>query len=331
MEKNREASYPSELVIKVNEVFHDVEESDYDEKHPEIFKQEGERWQRVFKDILVQRTQAPVTLLDIGVGTGFVPVQIAHLFKEHDKLICSDLSAKMLDVCKKNTEQIEADVTFEYLKLDGKTIDIESSLCKFVTMNSVVHHVPELASFFTEIDRVLKPHGYIVIGHEPNKLFHENGLLWWNYRFLSIIIRTDRWKSNIKKAIKSILRKFGIIPLRGGNNEQTKPESQNHQNREINRRLLQKKEITDPLSDKQIAEIVDIHSPTAGGFHKDRGIIVEEIIKQYLPGYSIHTFETYNHLCKISSRNGFTIWLCSVLKKMYPKQGSTFFTVLKKP
>ncbi len=39
--------YPKELVIRINEVYHDVEARYYDERHPLIFLDEAERWEKI--------------------------------------------------------------------------------------------------------------------------------------------------------------------------------------------------------------------------------------------------------------------------------------------
>ena len=60
-------NYTTDFVLKVNEIFHDVEGIEY--CHPECVKIETHRWQYVGK--LIENKRQSVLILDIGSGTGF--------------------------------------------------------------------------------------------------------------------------------------------------------------------------------------------------------------------------------------------------------------------
>jgi len=89
--------YSNRLVLKVNEIFHDVESNHYKYKHPEIFKRERDRWKRNVIPLIVGTTM----ILDIGTGTGFVPNTICSRLNKKDAFICSDISKEMLEICKR--------------------------------------------------------------------------------------------------------------------------------------------------------------------------------------------------------------------------------------
>ena len=310
--------YPKEFVLKVNEIYHDVEGSEYEDRHPEIYKRESARWQKVGR-MFIADNPGKVRLLDIGSGAGFVPEQIGGFLKSEDLFVCSDIAAHILDICKNNISGKKFKCRFEYLKLDGNRIDLESDSFDHITLNSVLHHIPDLAALFKEIDRLLKTNGRLIIGHEPNKPFYTHGFLWNNYRFISCLFHPEQFT-------KAILRRLKVSeksPDRGDGSRDSMVE-------EVNRRLLEEGVIKTPLTPEEMCEVVDIHSPTAGGYHKDRGIDVSEILRDHLPAFEIEYMETYAHLCKLSSENGFTRWYDSVLKKIFPATGSTFLVVLKK-
>ena len=46
-----------------------------------------------------------------------------------------------------------------------------------LTVNSFLHHVYDYRAVLREIDRVLKPGGYLVLAHEPNREFFRSPLI----------------------------------------------------------------------------------------------------------------------------------------------------------
>ena len=315
--------YPIELVLRVNEIYHDVEGRDYEDRHPEIFAGEAARWKTIGRGLLAEDF-SQVRLLDVGTGTGFVPLQIGPFLKKHDQLICSDVSANMLRVCEANLSH-KFEFPIEYLKLDGKTIDLASDSLDYVTLNSVLHHIPDLSIFFKEIDRLMRIDGRLIICHEPNRRFYAHGFLWHNSRLTELLMSP-------KKLIGLMLRRLGLYDLVRKVYKVSDRGVQRHQRIavDVNRRLLEERLIDIPLSSNQVAEIVDIHSPTAGGGrHKDRGIDVSEIVVRHLPDFEVESLETYGHLPEVS-RNRIVRWYDSVLARVFPDAGSTLLVVLRK-
>src|SRR3954471_16328981 len=92
--------YTPELVLKVNEVFHDVEGSAYAGVHPEIFEGETARWDEIARSEVAPRRR-PLRVMDVGCGTGFVAERIAPVLKNDDTFVCADLSQAMLEASRK--------------------------------------------------------------------------------------------------------------------------------------------------------------------------------------------------------------------------------------
>ncbi len=316
--------YSIDFVLKVNEIYHDVEEDEYEKKHPDIFREEVLRWQRIGGDY-IENERKTISLLDIGSGTGFVPLQVGGLLKKNDLFICSDISKNILAVCKKNISGKSFNCKFNYLKLNGLAISLETGSVDCVTINAVLHHIPNLGDIFNEINRLLKVGGRIIIAHEPNREFFKNKLLWNNYKVLSFLFDPGSFIEAVLKKIKLYETTRKIYRHVSG---RTKPASRLVDN--INKQLIEEGITDEPLTEGQIIEITDIHSPTAGGFHKDRGIDMLRISKEHLANFEIEYLETYNHLCKVSSLNRFTKWYDSILRKVFPVSGSSFSVVLKK-
>ena len=99
---------------------------------------------------------------------------------------------------------------------------------------------------------------------------------------------------------------------------------------EINRRLINDGIVKKPLTLDELTGIVDIQSPTAGGYQRERGIDISEIIDKYLPNFDLEYFESYSHIFRLTYKNKFTRLYDLLLKKIYSKRGATFFAVLKK-
>ncbi|MGE5608969.1 MAG: class I SAM-dependent methyltransferase [Bacillota bacterium] len=318
-------TYPKELVLRVNEIYHDVEEAEYQNRHPEIFEHEAARWRRLGERFLAGHPE-PMQVLDIGCGTGFVGLQLGGYLRSGDKLICADLSAKMLEVCRQNIGAKGFACPCEYRKLDGVRIPLEEGTCDIVTMNSVLHHVPDFGSFLGEIDRVIKAGGRLAIAHEPNRCFYQHPFLWANCRVSGMLF-------NPRQTAGAMLRRLGLIDLARGLLRRFSKDVSSHRRTvdEVNRQLLSEGRIERPLTVDQLTEIVDYHSPTAGGTHRERGIDVQEILKQHLPGFEIELLETYNHLGdQGSERNALARGYAAMLKRRFPQTGATLLVVLRK-
>jgi ubiquinone/menaquinone biosynthesis C-methylase UbiE len=316
-----EKHHPQELVLRVNEVYHDVEGRLYEEVHPEIFVDEKERWEQLGESIGMR--QEALTILDIGTGTGFVPLTIGRFLKETDTVICSDISAGMLSICEENLARYDFKCSFRYLKVNGKTIPLDHQV-DYILLNSVLHHIPDMESFFLEADRVLKVHGHIVLAHEPNESFYSHTFLWNNYRLLSVFATPKRF-------VASVLRKTGLMePARKFYSVLTKKgELQSEVMREVNAILIREGAIETPLTSAQMTELVDIHSPTAGGYHKGRGIDMNGILRDYMSNFSVVRLDTYNYL-NMPSRNYVARSYAAFLEKSYPGKGATILAVLEK-
>lgn len=314
--------YSDQLVQRVNEVYHDVEGAAYQNLHPEIFAEEAHRWTGLAGRYLTGETA--ITVLDIGCGTGFVGQQFGSRLRPIDQLICADVSSAMLRVAESNLAKLQCEKQF--IKLDDKTLPLESLSCDIITMNSVVHHVPDLQTAFGEIARILRPGGRVLIGHEPSKAYYEDARL---RRIASIA----SWLFAPRQAIGSLLRRIGLIdavrsllrPLGSRDREYGRTLD------EVNRILQAEGAIEKPLTQDQLTEIVDIHSPTAGGFHAGRGIDLPQLAQTYLPGFIVESFQTYNHLGDgLSRRNRLTRWADARLAGRHPHHGATLMAVLRK-
>ncbi len=317
--------YTPQLVLLVNEIFHDLEGEDYDRRHPEILAAEVRRWEAVARRFIAGQP-FPVTLLDIGSGTGFVPLSCAPLLSAGDRVICADLSARMLDVCRRNLLARAFACDFQFHKLQGSSLGLPDGCANVVTINSVLHHVPELEAFLREVDRVLAAGGRLVIGHEPHRPFFARRLLRWNSQLAALALAPG-------VALAAALYRTGLMgpALRFLAPFSRALRTQRDLVAEVNRRLIAAGAVSRPLGAGEIVAIVDIHSPTAGGYHPQRGIEIGSLARQFLPGYRRLHFETYNHLGKVPVERGLARRYAQWLARRHPDLGSQFLAVLEKP
>lgn len=318
---NQTRSDQQYFVTRVNEIYHDVEGEAYLQRHPEIFVDEARRWRRIAKKYLVKHS--PVIVLDIGTGTGFVPLTIAPFLKREDTVICSDISSVMLEICKREITKRQFECQFRFVKSRGGTISPVEISVDFITMNSVLHHIPNVAEFYSQIEAVLSEEGMLIIAHEPNKPFYENRLLWNNYVLLSRL-------SNLPATGSSILKELGLLSFVKSLLNRKPSQHGSGIVDSVNMHLLEEGLIEKPLTGVEISAIVDIHSPTAGGFHKERCLDFHQLLKDSLVNLELVHFETYNHCCKATSRNLLTKSYANFLSRVFPGKGATFLAVLKR-
>lgn len=307
-------TYPHKLVLRVNELHHDIGGHDeYGDLHDEIFVLEPQRWQKIIEAILPLTENGSATVLDIGSGTGFVPLQLAPHAREEDLIICSDISEGMLSECQKNVEKGNFLCSFDYRKYDGTHLPAPDASVDLATMNSVLHHIPDTEFLLKELVRIVKTGGYVVIGHEPNSRFYKNKSIWTIYRVLYLLYHP--------RSIFDTLKRRGIS-LQNANHSNASNEDLAAQ--KINDLLLSEKLIEKPLTRAEINNIVDYYSI--------RGFDVYEIQKA-LPEFELVTFDTYNHLYWIYMehyRNPIIRGLNAVLGLLFPKDGKTFIAVFRK-
>ena len=316
----RAAPYPPGLVLRVNEVFHDAEGAAYAGVHPEIFAGEAARWDAVARDVVAPRPR-PLRLLDVGCGTGFVAQRVAPLLSGEDTIVCADLSKAMLDACRATLADARHACRFEYAKLDGRSLPQPDGSCDVVTMNSVLHHLPEPGPVLREVGRVLKPGGAFVVAHEPNRRFYASRSMRARAALAGAFLAPRR-------AAGAVLRRAGLMKLV---HRMIRRSHHDAVLAEVNRRLLDERTIAAPLTQDELTAIVDVQSPTAGGWHLDRGIDIEALARDHLPGFACR-LTTYDHLGPGSSRAGGVIGRYDKrLARKRPADGVLLLAVLTKP
>ena len=117
-------------------------------------------WRR--KALGYLKDMGPKSLLDVATGTGDVAIMASRLLKPI-KVTGIDISQGMLDVGKKKVESQGLQNTIELLKGDSETISFADHSFDAVTVAFGVRNFQNLEKGLSEILRVLKPGGRLVV------------------------------------------------------------------------------------------------------------------------------------------------------------------------
>jgi len=305
------AEYPDKLVLRANELYFALEEEDYNSSHEEILILELPRWKRIIGRFSKEFSNKEA-ILDVGCGTGFVATVFCPYLAPKTKFICSDISQRMLKQCESNLKDKNFQCGLIYKMYDGAHLPFADNSIDILTLNSVLHHIPNTESFLKEADRVLKKGGYLLIGHEANKRFYKNKIVWTIYRILYALYHPSSVRNILQRRGLSV---FGSSPA---------PKERDKVTEKINEALLSEGLISEKLSKFEIDKIIEIYSI--------RGFDMLDLSNK-LQGFKLAYFETYNHLYWIFMehyKNLFIRALNDILGFLYPKDGKTMFLIFKK-
>lgn len=298
------------FVEAVNLAYHEEEAALYDGRHPEIMEAEQGRWRLITESVTaLKRARGSISILDLGTGTGFVPRQLATALNAGDSFIVSDLSPTMLDKAEAN---LRADGFRPQLRRvigPAESLGLPAASVDVVTMNSVVHHFPDVTAVLVAADRVLKPGGLMIIAHEPNARH-------FRHLVIGTLDRLLRLARQLRHPLAWLSGSVGDPFID-----------------RVNRRLIDRRVIAKPLTAEEIESIVDIHSPTAGRtVQLGRGFDSKRLVEKNLAGYKIERLLTYQHFGKIDLRK--ISWLRSFVdwvERTWPLEGALFMMILRKP
>jgi ubiquinone/menaquinone biosynthesis C-methylase UbiE len=108
-------------------------------------------------------------VLDVGCGTGILSLII--LEKGASKLICTDISASMLNQCRaKIAAKGYSSEMVEYHEVDAERLPLSDNSIDVVVSNMVLGMIPNQQRLVSEITRVLRPGGIIALStHAPEQ------------------------------------------------------------------------------------------------------------------------------------------------------------------
>jgi ubiquinone/menaquinone biosynthesis C-methylase UbiE len=253
------------LTKDFNKVFYQVEASIYDERHPEVLEGNYSWWNEMAKEFVSSKDNTEsLKIIDIGCGTGFVAHIISQHISDKDQLICYDLSLPMLREAKRKLGPTPA-CRVDYIVGEAHYLPIRSHTIDLITINALLHHLDDCAPLLKEVDRLLKSGGYIVLAHEPNKLF-----------FSSPVIRLMASLYKLLGFGKTITNDMCIL---------------------VNKELKKRRLVEEDLSKDEILKMVEFNSPVEQSsvtVDKDKGFVPKELLSRYFPEYKILALNEYS-------------------------------------
>ena len=108
------------------------------------------------------RANQPKLILDVATGTADVAIMASGILKP-DKITGIDISDGMLDIGRKKIQKLGLQNTIELLNGDSETINFKNDSFDAVTVAFGVRNFENLEKGLSEIKRVLKPDGKLVV------------------------------------------------------------------------------------------------------------------------------------------------------------------------
>ncbi|GAK90343.1 2-heptaprenyl-1,4-naphthoquinone methyltransferase [Nonlabens ulvanivorans] len=153
---NEEDSSKKEQVTKM----FDTISGEYDGLNRMISLGLDQKWRANVVDMIAATN--PDTIMDIATGTGDLVIQMAQKTNA-SKLIGLDISSGMLEVGKVKVKKEDLDNRIEMVLGDSEDLPFENDSIDAVTVSYGVRNFEDLEKGLSEIRRVLKPQGILVI------------------------------------------------------------------------------------------------------------------------------------------------------------------------
>ena len=159
-----------EHILDVNERYHDAAAASYDAKWGIDFGDLGREQtrQKLVKALGELPEEAFGDALEIGSGTGYFSL---NLMQEGviENLVATDVSAGMLGTLSATAAELGLAGRVQTKHADAESLPFADESFDLVLGHAVLHHIPDLATAFSEFRRVLRPGGAIVFCGEPSR------------------------------------------------------------------------------------------------------------------------------------------------------------------
>ncbi len=237
---------PEQFYWAVNQAYHAAESKRYDAIHRDMYEEE----EMVWKQLLEMLPSAPETLmfLDIGCGTGLVGHFVSAICPQRvGEMHLLDPSREMLDVVREKARGWP----FETVLHHGDILSMPKDLLfNVVTINSVLHHVVDLAPFLARVETLLQPGGLLLTAHDPRQGAENDSI--YGQRKAAVNERREPRFSLLRK-----LRRLIASPIK----QTLKIERHDALTQATNRPLLEAGVVTKGMDNKSIWVITDFHVP----------------------------------------------------------------------
>jgi len=124
------------------------------------------RWIQNPQKILSPYIEEGMIVLDIGCGPGFFSIDMAQMVGKSGRVIAADLQEEMLQKLRDKIQGTELEERVTLHKCEEKKIGVSEHV-DFVLLFYMVHEVPNVEGFFSEIETILKPNGQVFMVEPP--------------------------------------------------------------------------------------------------------------------------------------------------------------------
>ncbi|HIJ74817.1 MAG TPA: class I SAM-dependent methyltransferase [Candidatus Hydrogenedentes bacterium] len=138
---------------------------------------------RLFQDpssILAPYVGNGMKVLDIGCAMGFFSLPLARLVAPDGKVLCVDLQEKMLRILERRARRagLSEGIETHLCRQDSLCLDGLDKAVDFALIFAVIHEIPDVSNFFSELRRTLKANGRVLMaepkGHVSKRGFAES-------------------------------------------------------------------------------------------------------------------------------------------------------------
>lgn len=144
----------------------------YDRTAQEYDQAAGATYLMALRALLPFANVAPhPAILDVGCGTGINLLELARVLGPCRELVGVDLSAGMLEVARRKA--VAAGVAATFQVGDAEALPLPDGMFDLVVCNSAYHWFPDRDRAMTEMVRVLRPGGQLLLGTLASPAFEE--------------------------------------------------------------------------------------------------------------------------------------------------------------
>ncbi|NMH29482.1 class I SAM-dependent DNA methyltransferase [Flavobacterium silvaticum] len=273
--KTQSSFSPEEFHHAVNVTFHNIEAESYDTLHAGMWESLFEQIDLLSSDAMgATNTGDNLKMLDVGCGTG-----LSSQLLLRTKLGNTVSDVTLLDTSQNMLAQAELKSRSWGKKVEciNDSIDGVEGVFDIIIISSVLHHIPDLNSFFSKVSDLQKAGGILIHLQDPNGDYFNDPEYIERTRILSGLNRQDSNESaSILNTVKKILR-----PLFG---------KKSYIDR-VNDDLIRQKVIKRRMTSEEIWSVTDIHVENLP-FSIGKGISMQNV-KTMLEQYRLASQRSY--------------------------------------
>ncbi|MDP3353549.1 MAG: class I SAM-dependent methyltransferase [Flavobacteriaceae bacterium] len=270
---------PKEFQKRINIVFHDYEADHYDKLHCDMKESLQEQINLLVDDLFISKIETlnNLCLLDIGAGTGLSTQMLLNtkLGFQIENITLLDTSINMLKYAEEKAKKWQK----KYSIINSDISSLSDSF-DIIMICSVLHHIPELDKFLSQVDSLLKPGGILIHLQDPNGDYLEDKI------YINRIEQYNKELNSLskKKTIKQIIPKNWKHFINRLIGRKTYIDL-------VNNQLLKEKVIKRRMSADEIWSVTDIRVESK--LNKEEIGISFKFLKQHFRNYKLISHRSY--------------------------------------